>query len=152
MTDQTAAEALRSLAAEFFDLQIAAANGHTATAYGEAARLANIRADSLAEPPAEAGTGVSEGPGAEAGRSGLSAVDAAMAAELDWFRNRRTERGGSWGMPPRAQVERLIAGAEPVIRAGERANLRALLPYHVPCCPDFLASVGDILNENEDSP
>jgi hypothetical protein len=34
----------------------------------------------------------------------------------------------------------------------ERERLRALLPYHVPCCENFAASVADLLNDHEDSP
>lgn len=42
--------------------------------------------------------------------------------------------------------------AEAAIRADERACIRSLLPYHVPCCPDFLASVADLVNEHGDDP
>lgn len=35
--------------------------------------------------------------------------------------------------------------------AAERARIRALLPYHVPCCERFLESVADLVNEHEDS-
>lgn len=135
--------------AEAFDERAAVVSDIGRACYQAAATMARQRAQDAAgavsEPvpvSADAGT-VSVG---------LSAVDAAMAAELDWFRNRRGVRGGSWGMPPRAQVERLIAGAEPVIRADERANLRALLPYHVPCCEHFAASAADLLNDHGELP
>jgi hypothetical protein len=43
-----------------------------------------------------------------------AAVDAAMQAEAEYSRTRKPD-GRGWGMPPRDQVERLVAGALPVI-------------------------------------
>lgn len=45
-----------------------------------------------------------------------------------------------------------LDAAAPILAAAERARIRALLPYHVPCCPGFYDSVGDLVNEHEDSP
>lgn len=45
-----------------------------------------------------------------------------------------------------------LEAAAPILAAAERERIRGLLPYHVPCCPDFYASVGDLINEHEDSP
>lgn len=51
----------------------------------------------------------------------------------------------------RPVIDAELAKAEAVIRADERARIRSLLPYHVPCCENFLASVGDLVNEHGDS-
>ena len=49
-------------------------------------------------------------------------------------------------------IRRVLEAAGRYIRADEREQLRRLLPYHVPCCENFAASVGDLINEHEDSP
>ena len=51
-----------------------------------------------------------------------------------------------------ADVRALLEAAAPLIRADERANLRALLPYHTACCERFTLAVADLLSDHEDSP
>ena len=55
-------------------------------------------------------------------------------------------------MPSPSTALLMATLAQPYIAAAERAGIRCLLPYHVPCCENFAASVGDLINEHEDSP
>jgi hypothetical protein len=51
-----------------------------------------------------------------------------------------------------AIADAVVAAVEPVIRADERARIRALLPYNVNCCDGFPAAVADMIGEHGDTP
>lgn len=79
-----------------------------------------------------------------------SAAEAAyLAIRHEYARRGRPLPDEPW---TRILAQAAVEAAGPVIAAGERDRIRSLLPYHVPCCENFLASVGDLVNEHEDTP
>ncbi len=124
MTTPSASDALLSLAAHFDALFEHSRSEYVKDAYWNAARLARQRAEALAETPAEPGTHQERTEGDEPVsvdlRVARAAAHAAMATEAHWSAHICKPDGGGWGMPPREQVERLIAAAAPIIRADER--------------------------------
>jgi len=54
-------------------------------------------------------------------------------------------------MPSPSTALLMATIAQPCIAAAERERIRSLLPYHVARCGNFAASVGDLINEREDS-